>query len=58
MSPSGVVPGFGEALQMMGAGSKLVVYIPANLAYGVEGNTVIGPNETLVFEIETPGLAE
>lgn len=58
MSPSGVVPGFGEALQMMGAGSKLVVYIPANLAYGVEGNAVIGPNETLVFEIETPGLAE
>lgn len=26
--------------------------IPAELAYGAEGNMVIGPNETLIFKIE------
>ena len=56
-SPAGVVPGFGEALCMMGAGSKMIVYIPGKLAYGVDGaGDKIGPNETLIFEIETVGL--
>ena len=42
---------------MMGAGSKMIVYIPGKLAYGVDGaGDKIGPNETLIFEIETVGL--
>ncbi|MBQ0069862.1 MAG: FKBP-type peptidyl-prolyl cis-trans isomerase [Bacteroidales bacterium] len=48
-----VVPGFSEMLKLMKPGMKVEVVIPAELAYGEEGNQVIGPNETLVFEIET-----
>jgi len=49
----GVIPGFKEVLQLMPAGSKWQVFIPPNLAYGERGaGQVIGPNSTLVFEIE------
>ena len=41
------------ALPMMKEGSKWMLYIPPNLAYGERGaGRAIGPNETLVFEIE------
>lgn len=50
---SGVVPGFGEALQLMKKGGTMTVYIPGNLAYGADGaGDKIGPMETLVFDIE------
>lgn len=53
-SPRGVVPGFGEGLKMLGKGGKAILYIPADLAYGTKGvpQAGIGPNATLVFEIE------
>lgn len=55
MSPTRVVPGFGEGLSQMKNGSKYILYIPGNLAYGVDGSPQagIGPNATLVFEVET-----
>lgn len=49
---SGVVPGFSSALQAMNVGSKWRVVIPSQLAYGANGRPPIGPNRTLVFEIE------
>jgi len=50
---NGVIKGWTEALQMMPAGSKWKLYIPADLAYGKRGaGNDIGPNEALVFEIE------
>src|ERR1700753_2168166 len=49
-----VIKGWTEVLQMMPTGSKWEVYIPSDLAYGPQGpgRGPIGPNETLVFEIE------
>jgi FKBP-type peptidyl-prolyl cis-trans isomerase len=48
-----VIPGFKEVLQLMPVGSKWQVFIPSNLAYGERGaGNVIGPNSTLIFEIE------
>ncbi len=48
-----VIPGWTEALQLMKAGSKWQLFIPANLAYGENGaGQTIEPNMTLVFEVE------
>lgn len=50
---SGLIPGFSEALQLMNVGSKFRVVIPGDIAYGPSGaGEDIGPNATLVFEIE------
>ena len=49
----GVIPGFREALSMMKPGAKWKVFIPSDLGYGPNGaGGAIGPNETLIFEIE------
>lgn len=56
--PDQVVPGFGEALKMLGKGGKMVAVIPANLAYGVHAPESIGPNQTLVFDIEVKDIKD
>jgi FKBP-type peptidyl-prolyl cis-trans isomerase len=50
---SGVIAGWTEALKLMPVGSKWQLVIPPELAYGQRGaGRDIGPNSTLVFEIE------
>ena len=48
-----IIDGWQEALQLMQEGAKWKVFIPSMLAYGAKGaGEDIGPNETLIFEIE------
>ena len=49
---NGVIKGWQEALQLMRVGDKWKVYVPSDLAYGSSGTTGIGPDETLIFEVE------
>jgi len=49
---TGVIKGWTEALQLMKAGSKWQLYVPANLAYGEQGNRAIPGNSVLIFDVE------
>jgi FKBP-type peptidyl-prolyl cis-trans isomerase FklB len=57
LSLTQVIKGWQEALPLMSVGSKYQFYIPPDLAYGERGaGNSIGPNETLIFDIELLGI--
>jgi FKBP-type peptidyl-prolyl cis-trans isomerase FklB len=48
-----LIPGWKEAVKLMPVGSTWQLFIPSQLAYGERGvGRDIGPNETLIFEVE------
>jgi FKBP-type peptidyl-prolyl cis-trans isomerase FklB len=52
-----VIRGWTEALQLMKVGSKWQLFVPSELAYGPNGaGQDIGPNATLIFEVELVGI--
>ena len=51
-----VIPGWTEGVQLMPVGSKFMFYVPPNLAYGPAGGGPIGPNATLIFQVELLGI--
>jgi len=47
-----LVPGFKEAMLNMNYGDKAMLFVPAHLGYGSQGNRGIPPNTDLIFEME------
>jgi FKBP-type peptidyl-prolyl cis-trans isomerase FklB len=55
----GLIPAWTEALQLMPEGSKWLIVVPPLIGYGDKGSPpVIGPNATLVFEMELLAITD
>jgi len=52
------IKGWQEALQLMPVGSKWELAVPPQLAYGDRGRGMIGPDATLIFEVELISIPE
>lgn len=53
-----LMPGWQEGITLMPVGSKYRLWVPSKLAYGEQGAGPIGPNQTLVFEVELLDIAK
>ncbi|MDF7666651.1 FKBP-type peptidyl-prolyl cis-trans isomerase [Orbaceae bacterium ESL0727] len=59
---NGVIKGWTEGIQLIGVGGKIKLVLPPDLAYGSQSmpgqgqNAAIGPDSTLVFEVELLGI--
>lgn len=53
-----LVPGLAQVVTALPAGTKCMVYVPWNLAYGKEGTHGIPPYSALVFDLEIVGISQ
>lgn len=52
-----VIPGWREALKLMPVGSRWQLFVPGDLAYSGKGyGSLVGPNATLIYELELMGI--
>lgn len=51
-TPGSMIAGFKEGVEMLGEGGKATLFLPYDLAYGEQGNQMIGPKMALKFEVE------
>ena len=51
-----LIAGFKEGLSLLKEGEKATLYLPYQIAYGEQGNSVIPPKSTLIFEVEIVAL--
>ena len=47
-----LLPGWAEGAKLVGAGGKIKLYIPSELAFGAQGSREVGPNEAIEFDVE------
>jgi peptidylprolyl isomerase len=52
LSPGGLIQGWIEGVPGMRVGGRRELIIPPSLAYGPRGSGPIGPNQTLIFDID------
>ena len=52
LGAAGMIPGFNEGVMLLNKGGKASLIIPSALAYGEQGNGLVGPFTPLVFDIE------
>jgi FKBP-type peptidyl-prolyl cis-trans isomerase len=48
----GMIAGWNEGIPLLGIGDKATFVIPSSLAYGEQGNGLVGPFTPLVFDVE------
>ena len=54
-----VIPGWTEALQLMSVGSRFMIWLPSELAYGANGaGDAIKPFSALIFDVELLGIVK
>ncbi len=53
-----VIAGWTEGVQLMVVGEKTRLFVPSELAYGSRGAGSIGPDSTLIFDVELLGINE
>ena len=49
---SGTIPGWIEGIPLLKEGGSIMLYVPAKLAYGEQGNQAIPPNSVLIFKVD------
>lgn len=47
-----VVKGWQEGMKLVGEGGKIKLFVPAELGYGERAPQEIGPNQTLIFDVQ------
>lgn len=53
---SDMIAGFGQVMTQVPDGSKVIIYIPAHLAYSEKGTEGIPPHAAVIFEVELQGI--